>query len=43
MVAVMIGVIFPTVSGTLFFSTMSKPAVGTSLSSILWVQVGRSY
>jgi len=43
MVAVMIEVIFPTVLGTLFFATVSKPAVGTSLSSVLWVQVERSY
>jgi len=43
MVAVMIGIIFRTMSGTLFFAAMSKPALGTSLSSVLWVQVGRSY
>ena len=43
MVAVMIRVIIPTVSGTLFFATMSKPALRTSLSSVLLVQIGRSY
>ena len=29
-------VIFPIVSGTLFFATMSKPALGTTLSSVRW-------
>jgi len=43
MVAVMIRIIFPTVSGTLFFATMSKPALVTTLSSVRWIQVGRSY
>ena len=42
MVAVMMGVIFPTVSGTLFFATLSKPALGPTQSSDQWVQVGRS-